>query len=340
MKISRFALASMAAVFVTAMGSIAFAQEDAFERHLVFPQGTKYAGEPLDLSVTRSLIELSDQQILSYGLETSPNDIRRDRFVYAANFRHMKRYWVAKIPKNGARRAIFQFQNLSSLARKGIPAPVLEWLRMGHIQMRFQMRADSPIELRTQVPEPGQQRQTAKIFDYSYALNAVRSVHRRGQGFDPLGDGMHSGYGLSQTFISTPDSMDFFRAANLNVEQYPMTLTPAQASSMLRFYLDRSIHSIETEIYNTIAESCVTSTMKGIYSAVPNKHVIWWGRFWRNWRWLNGGTTFENNPRAVVALLEKQGYIRTGDRMPNLEVEAKARRSQTEELLTCSAIFG
>lgn len=321
----RLALSLALALALTSISRFAFAQ-DSFERHLTFKEGTKYAGEPLDLSATRSLIELSEHDILGYGLEIKAGDVDRSKFAYVANFRHLQKYWVARIPKSGVRRAIFQFQNLSSLAKKGIPKPVLTWMRMGHVQMRFQMRENSPVVLKTQVI--GEAKQTARVYDFSYALNAVRSVSNKGQAFDPLGDGMHSGYGLSHTFISTTDSMDYFKTVDLNVEQYSMSLTSSQAEKMLQTYIRTSLTSVETEVYNTLAESCVTSTMNGIYSAVTNKPVLWFGRFWRNWRWFKSGSKFENNPRAVVALLVKQGYVRTSDRIPNLEIEAKIRDSK------------
>lgn len=296
---------------------------DIFERTLTFPEGSRYEGMELDLAVNRNLQELTLSQIEYYfGLSAESG------FYYVANFRHDGKYWVAKIPTNAVEKVIFQFQNLSTLAKKGIPKPVLEWLRMGHIQTRFVLKAGAFVELVTQ--DAALPRETARINDFSYALLAVRAKSQKGSTFDPVGDGMKGGYGISHNFISSEDTALHYRNQDLNVEQYELQLHKQhdqhleRASRILEFHIQKSISSLETDEYNTLKDSCVTNTMEGLYSAIENKPVIWWMRIWRNWRVLTQalGSGFEYNPRAVVSLLKKQGYIK--QQLLNLEVEFKA----------------
>lgn len=299
--------------------SLVFANEqDPFERELKFTGDAKYIGEQLDLTSTRNIQFLSPQQLNDYHLTPKAN------FVYVANFRHLGKYWIAAIPTDGVQETLFQFQNLSALRKMGIPDFLINWIRFGHIQIRFKMKPGKDIELISQRKD--QPLEVAKINDFSYALNAVRSALHKNDSYEPLGDGVKNGYGLSHTFISTQDTVLFFRGYGLSVEQYPLRLTSKQSNKLLMAYLKKSNESVENEItYHTLFRSCVTETMNGLYSVVKNKPVIWWGRIWRNWRIIPQamGSKFEFDPRAVVALLKKQNYIDQQRPMNLLENEFK-----------------
>ncbi len=326
-----FGLGFLIVGFVTSGSAIAN-ERDPFARRIFFSHGDKYADQQLDLSESRNLIHLTDAAVVAYGFASSAQTIDRSA-VYVANFKHQGKYWIAKIPKHGVQRSIFQFQNLSSLAKKGIPKPVLTWMRVGHVQMRFQMKHGSEIELRTQ--NIGATREKVFVNDFSYALLATRAISKRGQGFHPLTDGLERGYGTSHNFLSTEESALRFKEAGLNVEQFPMQITEEQSNKILAFYIQTSVSTFENEIYHTLEHSCVTVTMNGIYESVPNTHVLWIGRFWRNWRWLRPvSATFESNPRAVVALLEKQDYIDASKQIPNLEAEPRKTIAPC-----CEAVF-
>lgn len=292
--------------------------QDPFERKLFFPETAKYAGQKLDLSATRNLIELTPEQIKDYGFISDPASL------YVANFRHHDKYWVARIPKGGVDQALLQFQTLSGLAKLGIPKSVIEWINFGHIQMRFILKKGFKIELVTQ--DRAKPRETAEVRDFAYALNAVRAESQVNSDYDPLGDGIKDGYGLSHTLISTEDSYHYFDKYKVVVNQYPLQITSGEASRILQKYVDKSIHTLENqETYHTLLRSCVTATLEQFYSVVKNKAVIWYGRFWRNWRILPqlAGTTYEFDPRAVIALLIKQKYIDPKKTAPTLGNEFK-----------------
>ncbi len=302
-----------------------FAEERAFfdfERQLNFPEGSKYAGEPVDLSRTRNLIELTDEEIIKSGLHKRHADIDREAFFYVANFRYDKQYWIAKIPKDGVEKSIFQFQQLQTSNKNKVIAALIDYVAAGHVQVRFVMKRDKAIELRPQKLDQ-QNKPGAFVWDFSYSLHSGFS-QLQDKKFSAFGDGLKGGYVVTHNFVATVDMAYKMSRMGLDAKQYVMNFSPEQSDALLAHYVEKSIGLKENEItYHTFKRSCVTNAMEGIYSIVYNKPVAWFPRIWRLWRvyYQAKGTKFEYNPRVVVSQMKKQDIILEDSQLPSLQDE-------------------
>jgi len=141
---------------------------------LLMPDGSRYAGEPLDASRRRS-IAIQDHSEQAKRLEADQDHARLDFFY------HQGRFWRAIVPLAGIDQVFGQAFNFSRARRTGKSQKIL-YDRHGlpkrtnpvlnHLQARFTLQGDHAIEL-FPLDCTDQSAPVHRLHDFIYSLEAV-----------------------------------------------------------------------------------------------------------------------------------------------------------------------
>ena len=214
------------------------------------PSGSRYAGQDVEISSRRS-IEIVPDPDGHVGIEAD------DRHVVVNYFYHEGQFWTAVIPLDGVESVFGQAFNFSAVKTKpgkdgpeilldkhGLPRRKIPTLN--HLQSRFTLAADHPIEL---YPMDVSQRgdPAHRIHDFVYTFEAVGPA---GVGFN-IRDGLRGNLVCAHRFLSTRE-MVFERIVVENqyvTESPPLPLKEGQRRTALVKSILRSHQAGMTEAY-------------------------------------------------------------------------------------------
>lgn len=235
------------------------------------PPGTRYQGQPLDVSSRRSLEIIS---LSSCGVAIATHDMT----VTVDYFYHDGAFWQAIIPLDGVAEVYGQAFNFSRprtrrtaagpeilYDRHGVPRRVLPCLN--HVQSRFVMKPDMPIKLyargsapgvptatpnaaasaQPEVAEPEAAEPVCELHDFVYSTEAVGPM---GVNFN-LRDALFGNLVTAHRFCSTRE-MVFERIVVENqyvLQSPPLPLTDPEKRALLCDSLRRSNRARMHEVY-------------------------------------------------------------------------------------------
>ncbi len=200
---------------------------------------------------------------LDRGLCANTSDVRipfvvsaDDQFITVANFRHARRFWLAKIPKYGIEKVY-----LDTGVFKG-PANLIG---AGHAEIRFKMRSDSPIQLASQKSEIYYDH--VEIFDFMSSSDP----------YNPMdGSYTHSKsdrtIGVATRLVSTTDRVYDQIARHdgyTRVDQTGFQFTAEQAQHLLETVIRHANHDGYTREYSLLKYNCVTVAFEILDEAFP-----------------------------------------------------------------------
>lgn len=200
----------------------------------LMPAGTRYAGEPIDLSSKRS-VQLPE-------IEGRPQRFEeQDSHAVVDHFYHEGSYWRAVIALDGIRQVCGQSINFSKprtrksangpeLVRDEMGAPQPTWSMLNHLQTRITMLPDHPIELH-RMDADDLESPTHTIEEFVYTVEAVGPS---GVEFN-LRDALRGNLISVHRFMSLQE-VAFERLAVQNQwvrESPPLPLSPANMRSLL-----------------------------------------------------------------------------------------------------------
>ncbi|MFK7776757.1 MAG: hypothetical protein QM501_01385 [Gimesia sp.] len=157
------------------------------EMALLMPDDSKYAGQLIDISSRRS-IQIDSEQIGDRCNSFDDNaTISPDAsHVIVDYFYHREQFWRARIPLDGVDQVYGQCFNFSQIKMKqgkdGLEKvynksgfPKRKYKILNHLQSRFKLKADSPIELFS-MEDQNCNSPLFEIFDFVYSLETVGPI--------------------------------------------------------------------------------------------------------------------------------------------------------------------
>jgi len=211
----------------------------------------RYAGQPLDDSSRRSIQLQSQSERQAASIEPGIP------CAVVSNFYHAGEFWIASIPLDAVRSVYAQSFNFSKpKTRRGPDGPEILYDSRGiplrsvsglnHIQSRFMVREDRPVEL-FRPDDRSRTQPVHSITDFIYSLEAVGPVGVHFNFRDALSGNLFSAH----RFLSTQE-MVFERISVENqyvMETPPLPLDGAQQRGVLVGSLLRSHKAGSNERY-------------------------------------------------------------------------------------------
>jgi hypothetical protein len=206
---------------------------DPYDPGYVMSKG-KYEGECMDASEERAPVILSQ-------------DAKQVTF---ANFWHQGHFWIATVPLDGIDRAIFHTEYFAS----DIPL-----IKPAHVQMRFVMKKDSPVQL---APQAGKDQGLAP----TTVTNMILSVeYMAPQGIDyDLIPGEFKAFRVAYTFFSDEALIDFIHEDDASGDgpdlfnQYALKMTSAQVGAVFAEAVKEGNAYQYDHSYDTLIRNCAT----------------------------------------------------------------------------------
>ena len=154
------------------------------ESVLLMPENSKYAGQEIDVTSRRSIeIEFEKIQNSEHLFELKEKISPEATHVVINNFYHRETFWRAKIPLDGVKEVFGQCFNFSQMKMKqgkeGLETvygkngfPKRKYRFLNHLQSRFKLKADCPIELFS-LDDQECASPLVLIYDFVYSLEAI-----------------------------------------------------------------------------------------------------------------------------------------------------------------------
>jgi hypothetical protein len=154
------------------------------EPALMMPEKSKYAGQEIDVTSRRSIeIEFEKIQNSVHSFELKEKISPEATHVVVNHFYHRETFWRAKIPLDGVEEVFGQCFNFSQMKMKqgkeGLETvfgkngfPKRKYRFLNHLQSRFKLKADCPIELFA-IDDRDCTIPLVEIYDFIYSLEAI-----------------------------------------------------------------------------------------------------------------------------------------------------------------------
>ncbi len=216
-------------------------KEDPFEMGATMADGP-YKGQCIDAEVNRP----------PFILDGTTSD-----YIEVANIRHADQWWIGRIEFGGVEKVYYEMVEFDNI----VPG-----VRNGHVELRFVMKKDRPIKLRSQVVTIDK---TEELDDLVVSYNAY-GVH--GVPFDAV-QGIEKKFGLLGRLVSTYDRANHQIVFSKGVtSQIELQLDEHQKSLLLLRAIHRSDFLINYRtIYHTLFNNCATSSFDLIDDTIPRR---------------------------------------------------------------------
>lgn len=284
---------------------------DSFKPNVRLDADSLYPMAELDTEQFRSIRILDAQTVQAKNIEYS------EQYLYFANFKRNKTYYIAAVPKNPKiEQVIFQYQLFFKLYL----------FNPGHGQIRFIADKKHPILLYPQsqpedqlqqqqlnedsedsVPSLNEAADGMQLTDFTFSMNAVR-VKGQTQVFRPHYEGIMKGYGTSYNFHATENTIAWLKKVpNLQIRQYQLKLTADEKAKLLLELISMSDQHQETTKYHTVTHNCVSTAVQAINRIRQPKKKIWIVFWWNNVLQFFGWWSY--GPISIEWYLWKQQLI-------------------------------
>jgi hypothetical protein len=219
---------------------------DAYDPGKVMDFG-KYKGQCVDTSIKRPANIISQD----------------DDTITFANFLNDGKYWIARVPKHGVARAIFQIEDF--------PTGV-SFVKAAHTQLRIVMQPGSELELTPQTPTPDSSVAPIKVSDFNWSLEYAAPA---GVSYD-IFHGELDEYALVERIVSTHDRGSEQILVDKNtVRQYQLKIpTQAELDALLVNGISDSDKVRMDEAYLTLGRNCTTELFNLIDQTVKYPFVV------------------------------------------------------------------
>jgi len=216
-----------------------FDAKDPFEPHTRLPKGDN-KGECYETRKARSLVRLNPQQATRYGIFSMVD-------LVVANVSHKGKFYVASIPLEGLKAAIFQLEYFPAV----VPA--------GHTQLRLQFEDSKPVTLVSQsAAEP---RTEVTVTDL---VMSIEALGQPGYKYDVI-KGMDDQFGAVYRLTSLEEKYDHMvRKQSHRVEQWKLNLSKQELKTVVRNYIAKSESVGMNLMYHTIKLNCTNELMAAI----------------------------------------------------------------------------
>jgi hypothetical protein len=274
-------LGEQASTQVSSLGGAhcVFDEKDPFEPKTRLPMGD-HAGECYDTRLSRPLVRLTEEQAKGFGGAASG-------VVSVANVSHMGKFYVAHIPLNSLKAAIFQLEYFPAV----VPA--------GHTQLRFQFDERMPVTLISQ--SKATLTQVVKVTDLVLSVEAIAQPGFR---YD-LFKGMDDQFGAVYRMTSLEDKFDHMvRKQNHRVEQWKLNMSVDEMRTIIEKYVGKSQERGMNFMYHTLKLNCTTEIMAAIDDGMKYSLRERFGKF--------TARTTDFYPNVIRISLIKRGLLPAG----------------------------
>lgn len=209
--------------------------------------GGPYQGRCINSHNYRSVRSLSEDELKLFNITTN-----EEEFV-VGNFRHLNKFWIARIPIKNIERVVFQKMNII----KGTP--------IYHGQLRFLLK-DKAVTLTSQVADPESRKTielreaSGKPQDFIIALFGARDIQNDLAAFNPImGINTFGGskYSVSYAFQSLYDGAQWALDNKLSVQEFSLDLSTESQQNLL--FITRALGDKNgiSEMYDLFTNNCL-----------------------------------------------------------------------------------
>lgn len=253
-----------------------FSAGDQFEPKSRLEKGPR-AGQCLDTRVGRPVKRLSEAEAKKFG--GSVGDV-----MAVANVSHLGEYYVAHIPMKKIKTGIFQLEYFPAI----VPA--------GHTQLRLQFEENSPVTLVSQSTET--MTKVARVHDLILSVEAIGDP---GYKYDLL-KGMEDHFAAVHRITTLQDKYQHMIVNKKHrVEQWKLNLTPAELTTILERYVQKSESAGSKTMYHTLFFNCTTEVMAAIDAGAQYNLLEKFGKF--------TAKTTDFYPNVIRISLQKRGLL-------------------------------
>ena len=264
---------------------------DPFEPSGLTPRGP-YKGQPVDISVKRTIKLLSDKEAAHYHLPPGER--------YVANFLHADKWWIAHIPRGGVAEVIVQDEFSPG--------------SLGHGQMRLKMKADSPVTLIPQLL--GAADAPVVLDDFAWTAFGTAPKDYTG-GISSLNFVKQTITGGLEQFLITYRMLSLEQDLRLmthdgkhnSCRQFRLALSDAEKNAILDRAIEYSDYKGMDEMFSLLTRSCVSELFYVIDTALDGENRPLHHRI------------FRHLPVAIPEYLKLRGLMKPGVEILNLRDE-------------------
>lgn len=254
----------------------AFNSNDPFEPKARIAKGPN-AGQCVDTRKSRALVKLTPEQAKNYGGTA-------DGVLSVANVSHKGRFYVAHIPVNAIKNAIFQLEYFPAV----VPA--------GHTQLRLQFAPEMPVTLVSQSKDD-----TPSVERVQDLILSVEALGQPGFRYDII-NGMKDHFAAVWRMTSLEEKYDHMvKKQNHRVEQWKLDMTSAEARKILESYVQKSNSLKYGEMYHTLKLNCTTEIIDAIDAGMNYNLFEKFGKF--------TAKTTDFYPNVIRISLQKRGLV-------------------------------
>jgi hypothetical protein len=253
-----------------------FDQNDPFEPRSRISKGPN-SGLCLDSRKARPLAVLNELQAKNYGGSATG-------YLSVANVSHLGRYYVAHIPVQKIKAAIFQLEYFPAI----VPA--------GHTQLRLQFEQGSPVTLVSQ----SKNGDTA-VHQVQDLVLSVEALGQPGYKYD-IKKGMEDHYAVVYRLASLEDKFDHMVTKQKHrVEQWKLNVSAKEAQKILETYVKNSQSNGTNGMYHTLLRNCTTEIVEAVDAGMEYNLFEKFGKF--------TAKTTDFYPNVIRISLQKRGLL-------------------------------
>jgi len=251
----------------------------------------------LDTRKSRPVVRLNELQAKNYG-GSAPE------VLTVANVSHMGKFYVAHIPSNKIKSAIFQLEYFPAV----VPA--------GHTQLRLQFEEGSPVTLVSQAR--GGETAVHRVQDL---VLSVEALGQPGFKYD-IFKGMKDHYAAVYRITSLDEKYEHMVTKQKHrVEQWKLKGSPDEAKKIIVSYVETSEKNGMRAMYHTIERNCTNEIVAAIDAGMNYSLFEKIGRF--------TAKTIDFYPNVIRISLQKRGLLPRlgrGNDLPELDKDPTALR--------------